>query len=139
MLGGGNPVGSSNPAGTGNSLNYIGDHAYAYSGMFGSNTNAQTCLKFDTGNQYILAKLTVTGVTENLSNIGNGSQTCYTVKINSEDVFHIKLATDQEDSPTLEVIPMLLEPNSKIEISVISSDTNGNLKSSVSLVGRVYG
>ena len=31
MLGGGNPVGSSNPAGVGSSINYVGKHAYAYS------------------------------------------------------------------------------------------------------------
>ena len=137
MLGGGNPVGA-NPAGIGNNLNYIGNHAYAYSGMFSANTSAQTMLKFDTGNQYTVAKLTVTGVTENLSNLGNGSESCYTVKINGEDIYHIKMATDQEDSPSVEVVPILLEPFSKIEVSVVSGATNANLKSSVTIVGRVY-
>ena len=63
MLGGGNPVSGANPAGTGQNLNYIGKHAYAFSGVVTDNSSgsaATTVLKFTTGNAYIVAKLTVT-------------------------------------------------------------------------------
>ena len=136
--GAGNIAGGANPTGTSSGLTHIGNHVYAYSGMIAANTNAQTCLNFNTGNEYSLVKVTLTGITENLSNLGNGSNSVYTIKINSEDVLFVKIGTDQEDSPTLEVIPLLLEPFSKVEISVVSGATSADLKGSVSIVGRVY-
>ena len=54
MLGGGNPV-SGNPTGTGTSLNYIGNHAYAYSGLIGIDDGAPVMLEFTTGNSYLTA------------------------------------------------------------------------------------
>ena len=60
MLGGGNPVsGGSNPAGIGKTLNYIGKHAYAYSGPVNvDQTGAKiTLLQFDTSNQYIVGSI----------------------------------------------------------------------------------
>ena len=57
MLGGGNPVSGSNPAGTGSSLNYIGKHAYGYSGVIAVNNVEKTLLQFSTGNLYIVAKV----------------------------------------------------------------------------------
>jgi hypothetical protein len=55
MLSGGNPVGGQNPSGIGTSLNYIGKHAYAYSGIIAANNVATTTLKFETGAEYIVA------------------------------------------------------------------------------------
>ena len=48
MLGGGNTVSGSNPSGTGSSISYIGNHAYAHSGLIGSATTEATQLKFST-------------------------------------------------------------------------------------------
>ena len=55
MLGGGNPVGGQNPSGIGTSLNYIGKHAYAYSGSIAADNSVTTTLKFETGAEYIVA------------------------------------------------------------------------------------
>ena len=57
--GGGAPnVAGSNPTGTGTGLNYIGDHAYAYSGEVDNNgSSATTALKFTTGNEYVLGQM----------------------------------------------------------------------------------
>ena len=60
MLGGGNPVtGGSNPAGIGKSLNYIGKHAYAYSGAVNVDQTGSfiTLLQFNTSNQYIVGSV----------------------------------------------------------------------------------
>jgi len=57
--GAGNTAGS-NPTGTGGSLNYIGDHAYSFSGAVsdaGSGSAATTCLEFTTGTSYIIADI----------------------------------------------------------------------------------
>ena len=54
MLGGGNPVGSSNPVGTGTSLNYIGKHAYGYSGQLSVSNSEIDAIRFTTpNNQYV--------------------------------------------------------------------------------------
>jgi hypothetical protein len=61
--GGFNAVPGSNPAGTGQALNFIGNHAYAYSGVVTdpqSGAANTTALKFTTGNLYINSKLTIT-------------------------------------------------------------------------------
>jgi hypothetical protein len=52
---------AANPAGVGKTnLNYIGKHAYAYSGIVNvSDAQFQTILKFDTSNAYLLAKVSV--------------------------------------------------------------------------------
>ena len=56
--GAGNVSGGSNPAGIGQSLNYIGDHAYATSGMIAGSTSANTTyLEFETSNGYIVGEL----------------------------------------------------------------------------------
>ncbi len=137
MLGGGNPVGGSNPIGTGSSLNFIGNHCYAYSGMFESDTNPATMLKFTTGSFYSVAKLTVSGAIDNVTT-GNGVTSVFTVKVNGEEVMRIKVDTDQEDSPTLEVVPFLIEPNSTMEVIGISNGAVSTRALSASIVGRVY-
>ena len=49
-----------NPTGTGAGLNYIGNHAYAFSGFSSFDNNATTLLQFSTGNEYIQFDLTAT-------------------------------------------------------------------------------
>ena len=126
-----------NPAGTGGGLNYIGNHCYAFSGMFEATTSAQTMLQFTTANAYAIAKLTVSGAIDSAT-AGNGLSTVFVVSVNSEEVLRIKVDTDQEDSPTLEVVPLLLEPYSKIEVTSISNGDVAARKTSAALVGRVY-
>jgi len=71
IAGAGNPVGGSNPSGIGTSLNYIGEHAYAYSGIAEAATSPGTVfLEFNTGSSYIIATVQLYN-TENESNIIN--------------------------------------------------------------------
>ena len=136
--GGGSPkVTGANPAGTGGGLNYIGNHCYAFSGAFEATTSAQTMLQFTTANAYAVAKLTVSGAIDSAT-AGNGLSTVFVVSVNSEEVLRIKVDTDQEDSPTLEVVPLLLEPYSKIEVTSISNGDVSSRKTTAAIVGRVY-
>ena len=59
MLGGGNPVSGANPSGTGTILNYIGKHAYAYSGNVSVDGNHTTMVKMSTQNSYVVGTLQV--------------------------------------------------------------------------------
>jgi hypothetical protein len=57
--GAGNVAGGANPSGTGTTLNYIGDHAYAYSGNVSVTTDETTLLQFTTGAAYIVGTVQV--------------------------------------------------------------------------------
>ena len=132
MLGGGNPV-SGNPAGTGQTLNYIGKHAYAYSGVVtdgGSSSAATTILKFTTGNAYITAKLT-------LLNDETGSGLIYVVaNMNGETVLRANFDASASGSPPMDTpIHMLLEPHSTFELKAGSTTS---VDFTAFIVGEVY-
>ena len=59
ISGAGNPVGGSNPAGTGTGLNYIGNHAYGYSGIVNSASQDEnvTLMSFTTGSHYVVCEV----------------------------------------------------------------------------------
>jgi len=133
MLGGGNPVGGANPAGTGAILNYIGKHAYAYSGEVSNNgSSTSTALIFTTGNEYIMGQMHFIYFTES-----GTADAAYTIKINSESVYALSLNGNINDSnrPDVEV---LLPPQSKIEVLVQRISGSGTLNLGASFTGRVY-
>ena len=141
MLGGGNPVSSSNPAGIGTSINYIGNHAYATSGNFPDTQAQVTMLKFDTGNAYILGKFAFFGSTHTDQGAGSitaGNTNNFQVLMDGQTVAVVKTDTQQEDMPSEMVIPILLPPNTRFEIKVISAGAASDYSSQVSFVGRVY-
>ena len=59
MLGGGNPVGGANPAGTGTNLNHIGELVYAYSGDVSVDGSATTMVKLQTQGSYVVGTVQV--------------------------------------------------------------------------------
>lgn len=131
--GGGAPhTAGSNPAGTGSSINYIGQHAYAYSGVINVNNVETIMLMFTTGNQYIVGE-----VQFNTSSIG-GDDYLYKIKLNGE-VIQEYVTIDQADRARPDSnIPILLPPYSKVELTAQNvTDTSGN-DQIVGLVGRVY-
>jgi len=127
--GAGNTAGS-NPSGTGSSINYIGNHAYAYSGKVASSGTAFNLLDFTTGSSYILAELTCFYAVQ-----GAGSDMQFTVKLNGEIIGQFNL-TDSNDVTEFPV-PFLIPSYSHFEVE------QDNLASSTepvaaSIVGRVY-
>ena len=133
MLGGGNPVAGSNPAGTGTALNYIGNHAYAYSGVVtddNSGSAATTALKFTTGSSYINTKIIIT--TDEI-----GAQQQF-IQILLDAQIILKHASDSSatsndffDQPFRIIIP----PYSNFEVKV---GAGANIDFTAMLIGRVY-
>ena len=140
ISGAGNFVGS-NPAGIGTSINYIGNHAYATSGSF-ADTQAQVpMLKFNTGNSYILGKFVFFGSThtdQSAGSIGAGNTNNFQILMDGQTVGVVKTETQQEDMPTEVVIPMLLPPNTNVEIKVVAAAAATDFSTQVTFVGRVY-
>ena len=137
ILGGAGNVAGSNPAGTGSGLNYIGEHAYAYSGMFVPATSTYTMLSFTTGSGYLLSEIIVTGATDAV-NPGNGGVSTFVVSLDGIEVMRLKTDTDQEDMPANAVVPFLIPPYTKVEITGIDTVTTAERKTSANIVGRVY-
>jgi hypothetical protein len=133
MLGGGNPVSSSNPVGTGQSLNYIGKHAYAYSGVVtdqSSGSAATTVLKFTTGNAYITAKLTI------LNDETSSASIFIRLDANGEQIIRSNYDSSASGGPpTDNPIHLLLEPHSKYELKCGGS---ANVDFTALIVGEVY-
>jgi hypothetical protein len=140
LIGGGGSgnVAGGNPSGTGTSLNYIGDHAYATSGPIISTTGTTTALEFNTGNSYIIALIQFAGYTRP-TDASDGVRGLCSIIINSEKV--ADLLTDYDTGNMMETsnLKILLPPQSNIKIEAESSDNTGNFSAYVVLTGRVYG
>jgi len=135
--GAGNTAGSGGTAGTGKGLNYVGDHAFAYSGnVLTAGSLAYTnLLSFETGNHYIVGKLVSYGATDK-ANPSQGAHSLTQIEVNGESVALIKLESGTEDMPAVATVPLMIPPNAKIVISL--SAESADWYSSVSFVGRVY-
>jgi hypothetical protein len=114
MLGGGNPVGGANPAGTGTNLNHIGELVYAYSGdvtLPGDLVNLATMLEFETGSQLIRGNISWG------SDTVGGNDTRVNISMNSERIFVCRYssgADESNDQPLNIVIP----PFSKVLVTM---------------------
>ena len=129
--GAGNVAGGGNPAGIGNTLNYIGDHVYAHSGSIEVNNSDVTLLEFSVaGNQYITAKITIG------SQAGTGDDLKYKVLINNEEVYSAYEAL--VNMPTQNALNILLEPNSRVKIEGRNVGSATGRAVQVVLIGRVY-
>ena len=136
--GAGNVAGGSNPSGTGASLNYIGDHAYAYSGSFGATASLQTMLEFTIGSSYVIGQLQCNGSIK-ITDIGGGSLTAFQISVDGQVVSLLKITGSAETAPYDSTQDLILPPYSKIKVECISSGSAAGFDSTCSFVGRVYG
>jgi hypothetical protein len=135
MLGAGNPVGGSNPTGTSSNLNYIGNHAYAYSGVITSTSSVANLLDFTTGGEYIYVKTCLFALA---SDAASGVDYRFEVLMNTEIVSKQFLTgphagRQPADSDNLYFI---IPPFTRFQARAGSS--SGDKDYTVTLVGRVY-
>ena len=134
MLGGGNPVGGSNPTGIGSSINYIGKHAYASSGIITVDNNETNLLKFAVASgQYIVATYYFNMIQ------AQGEQYLYKIYVN-EQVINGYNAPGGSDTVTSadNPIQVLLAPNDEVRATAQNSQTTAARDQIVSMVGEVY-
>jgi outer membrane protein assembly factor BamB len=133
--GAGNPVGA-NPAGIGTSINYIGNHAYAYSGTFQASTTVATALDFNTGREYIFGRVYLNGTIEMGS--GSGEITTADILFNGETVARLKVDSAEEDQPVTAFNDLIVPAYTHVEIKIDSSANNSGRLATVVFTGRVY-
>jgi len=133
LIGGGGAgnVGGGNPSGTGKGLNYIGDHAYAHSGIV-SVTNTETTLLefFVSSNQYLIARITIG------SQAGSGDDMKMSVLINNEQVYSNYEAL--VSMPTQNPLHILLPPDSSVKVVAQNVGSASGREMECVIVGRVY-
>ena len=134
MLGGGNPVSGSNPTGIGSSINYIGKHAYASSGIINVDNNETDLLKFSVASgQYVVATFYFNMIQ------AQGEQYLYKIYVN-EQVINGYNAPGGSDTVTSadNPIQVLLAPNDEVRATAQNSQTTAARDQIVSMVGEVY-
>jgi len=128
MLGGGNPVAGASPAGIGQRLNYIGEHAYATSGMIpGSTSSNTTYLEFETGNGYIVGELQQGSTNET---------TRKTVFVSYDSQTVIQMDVDNA-YPFPNDYKLLIPPHTKVKIELRLGGDDG-MSSWFTFRGRAY-
>jgi hypothetical protein len=123
-------LGSSNPAGIGSSLNFVGTHAYAYSGPITDNASGAantTVLEFFVpANTYVVAKVNWISSTS-----GNAAR-YIDIEQNGQSIYKGRY----DDVPTINgPITLLFEPQSKYTFKWGSSSTEDV---TITVAGRAY-
>ena len=131
--GGGAPnTAGSNPAGTGCGFNYLGEHAYAYSGTVAVGGSLTTMLDFTTGfSSYWVGDFRIEGEFDDVA----GSTIQVKVIMDGQTIMLAKTTEDRYgDRPEIRLI---IPPTTKVEIQALQN-TGGDLDFQAILVGRVY-
>ena len=137
ISGAGNPVGGSNPAGIGTSLNFVGDHCYAISGEFPASTTEQTMLKFKTSGLYVIATLTMTAPIR-FADLVNGQTRGFKLSFNGEVVGMYKAESAQEDMPADVEVSVLIPPFTDVELICKDTADASTFTGTANITGRVY-
>jgi len=131
--------GPQNTASVGLTLNYIGNHVYAYSGTFGSLDSSQVMLSFQTANVYIKGTFTFNAPIR-LTVASAGGAAVYQIKLND-----VVVALGKADSRDLRVDAMppvrelIIPPLTTVELIGRCEEDNANELITATFVGRIYG
>ena len=134
MLGGGNPVGGSNPSGTGSIINYLGNHAYAYSGEITSGSGTtKTMLDFVVAsNNYIDATIQF-GFGGARSNDDERGEIYIDGELVASNIYN-----NNYERSELNDFKVLLAPQTHVEVKMVKVSGSGDVPSFAWLRGRVY-
>jgi hypothetical protein len=125
MISGGNPAGGQNPAGIGSSLNYIGKHAYMYTGEVAVGTSETTIAEFTTGgNSYLVGQWQPQILTNTTDDI------LFKFYINNQ-VIALVVQTSTKDYSPFEEVEIIIPTDARIKI------TGENLGSGDKNVGSI--
>jgi len=121
-------------------LSTVGNHAYGYSGNIGTeNTQSLTpMLSFTTGDYYLVGNWTVCGAVNISASSDTGGIDQFYLSYNGVTIQSLKTDTQQEDSPTLYTIPIMIPPRTVVVCQGITSLNTNSWTISQSIVGRIY-
>ena len=128
---------SASVASTGFGIRYIGDWAYAYSGLITVNNDTVTQLEFTTGTGVMVAKYQFF---TDIESISSNRTIGFNIKLNSvlviESVYFSSATTAVYDIDI--PVELIIPPLTKVTIESVTSNTN-DMSTYGTLTGRVYG
>jgi hypothetical protein len=132
--GGFNAVPSGNPTGTGSNINYVGKHAYMYSGVVAVPNSETKLLEASVAaNQYIVAKLQIFN-----GAVGSNDDFVYKVKINDEVILQYSIGQTTTNLYTSdEPIELVIVGGSKLTITAENQAVSAR-DHTATLTGVVY-
>jgi len=119
-----------NPSGTGSGINYVGNHAYAYSGNVSVDDAIKTLLQFNTQNNYVMANIQMEYFDASSDNIK------FVVKINDEEVC-VGIITSRTDN-WYNDLQVLIPPYSDVVVTGLNNSSSSARGVGVTLTGRNY-
>jgi len=136
---GGNPTGATF-TGPAEALEILGDHGYAYNstGAEAPYAGLTTMLSFTTGNYYFVGEWTVCGAVNTSASSDTGAIDQFYLSYNGTTIQTLKTDTQQEDSPTLYTVPIIIPPYTEVVCQAASSLNNNSWVISQSIIGRIY-
>jgi len=129
--GGAGNVAGGNPAGTGSSLNYIGDHAYMYTGAVSVGTSETTVAQFGTsGNTYLVGSWQPQILTNTTDDI------LFQLYFNDQ-VIALVVQTSTKDYSPFEEIEIIIPSETRVKITGQNLGSGSKDVGSI-ITGRVY-
>jgi hypothetical protein len=129
--GGAGNVAGSNPSGTGTSLNYVGEYAYAYSGVVSVTDTEAALIDSTTGALYIVGKVTFSYPEY------NGDNFRYRIYIDDQQVWGIEVGGGT-DANLIDPVDIMIPPYSRVKITADNAATGDPVNQVAVFVGRVY-
>jgi len=133
--GGAGNVAGGNPSGTGTSLNYIGDHAYGYSGDIVINNETSTSLQFTTGSSYFVGQHFFS---YDASNIGSNKLIGYQISFDDQVIVEM-IGYNNAGYPItdFETLPLIIPPYTRVKIEHVTTQ-DSSVSTFSTVTGRVY-
>ena len=131
IAGAGNPLGSGG-VGTGTSINYVGDHAFAYSGIIAVTNATSTMIDASTGNQYIVGKF------QPSVNVDTSDNMFFKILIDGEEITATLIGSTTSNSP-YEEIEVIIAPFTRFQVTCVNDSTSTGRNCAAVFTGRVYG
>ena len=139
--GAGNPVGGSF-TGPAEALEVVGDHAYAYSGLFPASTTEQTALSFTSGNYYFIGEVQINSAIDDDAP-QTASATSLNVKFNGTSIMILGSGGDvagvsTHRSSLSNVSKIIIPPYTEVVCIIDNDATVADNYASVTLIGEIY-
>jgi hypothetical protein len=122
---------------TGLDIRYVGEHAFAYSGLFAASATAETALDFTTGSGYIVAELQLNAAVDDDSGSMKGAFSVLT--FNGVNVAVLITANSANDAPGSVRQSLIIPPFTHVVATIDMEGAGADEYGSITLVGRVYG
>jgi len=120
-------------------LEVIGDHAYAYSGMFPGSNTSQQAFNFTTGNYYFVGDVQVNMAYEyDASGTPSALATQLRISLNDNNIAQLIAGLIGSDSQVSVSQPIIIPPYTEVVVDIVGDANEAARLMGASMTGRIY-